>query len=61
MDVSDFKSKTPELLPEKYLAGNLEGWGVLESALGALKSRYTVKASGIAVPNGVNFNRDLVV
>ena len=55
MDVSDFKDKTPELLPEKYLAGNLEGWGVLESALGALKSRYTVKASGIAVPNGVDF------
>ena len=28
---------------------------MLESPLGALKSRYTIKASGLAVPDGVDF------
>jgi hypothetical protein len=43
------------MLPERYLSGDLEGWGVLESALGALKSRYTIKATGTPVSDGVDF------
>ncbi|MDB5641629.1 MAG: hypothetical protein JWN07_946 [Hyphomicrobiales bacterium] len=55
MDISDFAGIGPELLPEHFLAGNLEGWGVLESALGSLKSRFTVKANGVPVSDGVDF------
>ena len=55
MDIADFAGRGPELHPEKYLSGELEGWGVLESALGALKSRYTIKAKGVSVPEGVDF------
>lgn len=55
MDISDFADKGPELLPELFLCGRLEGWGVLESPFGALKSRFVVKATGIQAPDGVDF------
>lgn len=55
MSILDFRHTTPELLPEKFLTGQLAGWGVLESPLGALMARYTIAGNGIAVPNGVDF------
>lgn len=55
MDISDFADKGPELLPELFLCGRLEGWGVLESPFGALKSRFVVKATGKQAPDGVDF------
>lgn len=55
MDVADFADTRPELAPEQFLSGDLEGWGVLESPFGALKSRFTVKANGEPVSGGVDF------
>jgi hypothetical protein len=37
---------TPEFLPEEFLAGALEGWGVLERLTGGLQKRFVVKARG---------------
>jgi hypothetical protein len=55
MDVADFAGKRPELIPEQFLSGELEGWGVLESPFGAIKSRFVVKAHGTPVSGGVDF------
>ncbi|HQS17222.1 DUF3833 family protein [Reyranella sp.] len=46
MDIDDFAGTSPELLPETYLAGDLEGWGVVERVTGGLQQRFTVKAQG---------------
>jgi hypothetical protein len=46
MDIDDFASSTPVLLPEEYLAHDLEGWGVVERLTGGLQQRFTVKAHG---------------
>ena len=46
MDIDDFAGTSPELLPETYLAGDLEGWGVVERVTGGLQQRFTVKARG---------------
>ena len=55
MDITDFRGKGPELLPEKYLSGNLEGWGLVESGLGSFQSRFTVAATGVPVAEGIDF------
>ena len=55
MDISDFAGTSPILLPERFLSGALDGWGVLETPLGALTSRFTVKAHGVPVDDGVDF------
>lgn len=46
MDIADFTGTTPELLPEQFLTGDLEGWGVIERLTGGLQQRFTVKAHG---------------
>jgi hypothetical protein len=46
MGIEDFAGKRPQLLPEEYLAGPLEGWGIVESVLGSLQKRFTVSAIG---------------
>jgi hypothetical protein len=61
MDVADFADKRPELIPEQFLSGELEGWGVLESAFGALKSRFVVKAHGTASIERRRLRRNLDV
>lgn len=47
MYIDDFAGSTPEFLPEDFLAGRLEGWGILEGLTGGLQKRYTVNADGI--------------
>lgn len=46
MGIESFAGKTPEFLPEHVFAGDLDGWGVIESPLGHLQARFSVKASG---------------
>jgi hypothetical protein len=46
MDIMDFAGTSPELRPERFLAGDLEGWGVVERVTGGLQQRFTVKAHG---------------
>ena len=46
MDIEDFAGTTPEFLPEDFLAGALEGWGVLERLTGGLQKRFVVRARG---------------
>lgn len=55
MQIADFRGSAPEFRPEVFLAGDLQGWGVVESPFGALKSRFVVKASGARVDDGVDF------
>lgn len=47
MMISDFAGTTPEYRPEQFLAGRLEGWGILERLTGGLQSRFTVQAEGV--------------
>jgi hypothetical protein len=46
MNIDDFAGTTPEFLPEDFLAGPLEGWGVLERRIGGVKRRFVVSARG---------------
>lgn len=46
MDIKDFVGTSPALLPEEYLAHDLEGWGVVERITGGLQQRFTVRARG---------------
>lgn len=46
MAIDDFKFTTPELLPEDFFNGRLEGWAVLESLTGGLQRRATITAEG---------------
>jgi hypothetical protein len=46
MSIDDFKDTTPAFLPEEFFNGQLEGWGVLESLVGGLQKRATIKAEG---------------
>jgi hypothetical protein len=46
MDIKDFDGTFPLLLPEEYLAHDLEGWGVVERLTGGLQQRFSVKAHG---------------
>lgn len=46
MDIKDFDRTSPVLVPEEYLAHELEGWGIVERLTGGLQQRFTVKAHG---------------
>ncbi|MDQ8027402.1 MAG: DUF3833 family protein [Brevundimonas sp.] len=46
MNISDFDGTIPEYRPEIFLAGRLEGWGILERVTGGLQQRFTVQAQG---------------
>lgn len=46
MALSDFNGTEPLFLPETFLVGDLQGWGVLESGLGNLQARFSVLARG---------------
>ena len=46
MKISDFENTTPVYKPEAFLAGRLEGWGILERITGGLQQRFTVTAEG---------------
>lgn len=47
MKISDYVGTRPVLVPESFLNGELEGWGVMESAFGNVQKRYTIKAQGV--------------
>ena len=47
MKIEQFAEMAPEFKPESFLAGSLEGWGILRDPLGGLRGRFTVKASGV--------------
>lgn len=57
MAIADFKVTTPLFLPERFFAGRLEGWAVLESPIGGLLKRATISAHGTfdAATDTVNF------
>jgi hypothetical protein len=55
MGIEDYQGKRPELRPEKFLTGELEGWGIIEGPLGGLKSRYTIRASGAYIDRIIKF------
>lgn len=46
MAIDDFRQTTPLFLPERFFAGRLEGWAVLESLVGGLLKRATIAAHG---------------
>lgn len=46
MNIDRFAGTSPELLPELFLTGELEGWGLVERLTGSLQRRFTVKATG---------------
>jgi hypothetical protein len=46
MSIDDFNGTRPEFLPEEFFNGQLEGWGVLESIVGGLQKRSTIRAEG---------------
>ena len=48
MQISDFHGTSPAFLPELFLVGRLQGWGVLETVLGDLRKRFTISAEGTA-------------
>lgn len=53
MKIEDFAGKGPVFTPEDFFNGQLEGWGVMESPLGALQKRYTVRAEGRRSDDGL--------
>jgi len=46
MDLSDFAARQPALEPERFFAGELEGWGLEFGPLGGIGRRLQVTASG---------------
>jgi hypothetical protein len=46
MAIDDFVGTVPVFLPEQFFAGQLEGWAVIESPIGGLQKRASIKASG---------------
>lgn len=46
MDIDDFKDTLPPFLPEIFLRGELEGWGIVERITGGLQRRFAVEARG---------------
>lgn len=46
MKITDFAGTTPAYRPEEFLAGELEGWRILERVTGGLQQRFTVRATG---------------
>jgi Protein of unknown function (DUF3833) len=46
MKIEDFVNARPVLLPEQFLQGHLQGWGIMENLLGDLQKRFTIEASG---------------
>ena len=46
MDLSDFVERQPVLLPERYFAGNLQGWGLEFGPMGGIGRRIQLTASG---------------
>jgi len=46
MSLDAFKNTTPVFRPEAFFDGELEGWATLESPVGGLQRRATIKAKG---------------
>ena len=46
MSLSDFAGREPEMLPERFFAGELQGWGLEMGPLGGIGRRVEVSASG---------------
>lgn len=55
MNISDFDGTTPEFRPETFLAGRLEGWGIMERLTGGLQQRFTVQARGVFDGDALGF------
>lgn len=47
MKITDFAGTTPAYRPEEFLAGELEGWRILERVTGGLQQRFTVRPLAI--------------
>jgi hypothetical protein len=46
VNLSDFAERQPVLLPERYFAGNLQGWGLEFGPMGGIGRRIQLTASG---------------
>jgi len=46
MSIDSFKDTVPVFRPEAFFNGELEGWATLESPVGGLQRRATIRASG---------------
>src|SRR4051812_49446251 len=46
MDLSAFAERQPVLLPERYFAGNLQGWGLEFGPMAGIGRRIQLTASG---------------
>ncbi len=46
MDPSDFADRQPPMLPERFFAGDLRGWGLEKGPLGGIGRRIQVEATG---------------
>jgi hypothetical protein len=46
MDIDDFAGREPAMVPERFFAGELRGWGMEIGVLGGLGRRLQVDASG---------------
>jgi hypothetical protein len=46
MDLSDFAERQPVLEPERFFAGELQGWGLEAGPLGGIGRRLQVTATG---------------
>lgn len=46
MKIEDFEGTGPEMRPEEFLRGRLQGWAILEGPLGGLQRRASISAQG---------------
>jgi hypothetical protein len=46
MKIETFSATQPVFKPEDFLAGHLQGWGIIDGPLGGLQRRASIKASG---------------
>jgi hypothetical protein len=46
MDLSDFADREPAMVPERFFAGELRGWGLEFGPLGGIGRRIEVEATG---------------
>jgi hypothetical protein len=44
--IEQFANTTPVFLPERFFAGQVEGWVIVENLLGGLRSRATILGTG---------------
>ena len=60
MSIDDCRTAQPEVLPEEFFAGRLEGWAALESPIGGLQKQATIRAQGTSDNRGQAVSRNLL-